>query len=199
MNKKQVNSNLIFFPLLTIGFILLYMAGTFFLHNSRQHFSNPPALKLAPKDEPLMTGFQFTEYYKGTKDFALNAERFYLRNKKVKYFDFRIAIGKSIEMEGVEVTFYKANKPVSHLYSNAAIMDANKKNIVFQGKPVLFTEDRRTLSAREIFWNNSEKRLSAEGGCILGADGKRQSGDAINADVELKNFIVTDKKIIGLY
>jgi len=143
-----------------------------------------------PQENALMTGFEFTEYNAKDKAFTLKAKKFYLRNKKVKPFGFRIAFGKSAEMEDVKVIFYKDNKPISHLYSHTAIMDQKNKNIVFKDNPALVTKDGRTLSARKIIWNSFKKRLEAKGGCILGADGKRRSADKINTDVELRSFTV---------
>ena len=145
----------------------------------------------APQENALMDEFEFTEYNAGDKAFTLKAKKFYLRNKKVKPFGFRIAFGKAAEMEDVKVIFYKDNKPISQLHSRTAIMDQKNKNIIFQNKPVLVTKDGRTLSARKIIWNNFKKRLEAKGGCMLGADSKRRSADKINTDVELKDFTIT--------
>ncbi|MCM8781476.1 MAG: LPS export ABC transporter periplasmic protein LptC [Candidatus Omnitrophica bacterium] len=149
---------------------------------------------LPAKEEPVMTGFQITEYNRGEKSFTISAERFYLRNKKVKPFGFRIAHGKSAELERVEVIFYKDNKPISYLYSKTAVMNVKRKDVIFEGKPALITQDMKTLSAQKIIWNNFQKRLIAEGSCSLGAEGKRYKGGRIDTDIELKNFNITDKE-----
>ena len=140
-----------------------------------------------------MSGFSFTEYESGDRIFTINAESFYLRNKKVEPFGFRIALGKSAELEGVEVIFYRDDKQISRIWSKSAIMDMMKKDIVFQGKPVLITEDKRTLSAEKIVWDNFQNKLSAEEGCAIAAGGKMRFGDKINTDIELKDFTIAEE------
>jgi hypothetical protein len=158
------------------------------------HKPRPDILEPAPRQEALMTGFQFTEYNGKDKAFVINAEKFYLRNKKVRYFGFRVALGKSAELEGVEAEFYEGDKLVSRLHSNAAAMDIKDKNIVFEGAPVLITEDKKMLSAKRIAWDNSQRRLSAEGRCVLAAAGKRHRARRVNADAGLTDFTITGEE-----
>ena len=148
-------------------------------------------------EEPLISGFEFTEYAKGGRKFSIKAEKFFLKNKLVKPFGFRIATGKTAELKGVDVVFYREGKPVSSIYSKAAVMDMRKKDILFEGKPALVTEDKRTLSARTITWNNFERRISAKGNCILGADGKRYLARSIDSDIELKDFAFKGEQTNG--
>lgn len=145
------------------------------------------------EEEPFITGFELTEYNAGKKVFTVKAEKFYLRNKKIQPFGFRIATAKSADLEKIEATFYKDNKPVSYLYSKTGIMDRKSKNIIFNGRPGLITEDKKTLSAQKITWDNAHKRLLAEGRCVVGIAGNNQIMDSVNTDIELSSFTVTDK------
>lgn len=140
----------------------------------------------APK--PLISGFSLTEYDSGNKTFTINAEKMFLRKKKISPFGFRVALGKSAQMDGVEIIFYKDNQPVSNLASQKATIDIAKKDIIFDGKPIMMTQDKRMLGADKITWDNSAKQLVAQGRCFIAAEGKIYNGKTINSDVELKNF-----------
>lgn len=138
--------------------------------------------------KPLISGFSLTEYDSGNKAFTINAEKMFLRKKKVRPFGFRVALGKSAQMDDVEIIFYKDNQAVSNLASQKATIDIAKKDIIFDGKPIMMTQDKRMLGADKITWNNSTKQLFAQGRCFLAAEGKIYNGKTINSDVELKNF-----------
>lgn len=178
--------------------IVLILSSAFFLGYAtfRSTLSTLPQKtdKQPQAENPLFDGFQFTEYTNGKKSYSLQAENFYLRNKLVKPFGFRIAFGKSAELGGVTVTFYRDDRPVSTLYSRGAVLDVRHKDIIFEGNPALLTGDKRTLSAKKIFWSNTARRLTAEDRCILGAEGKRYSAARINTDVELIDFTLINEK-----
>ena len=161
---------------------------------AKQRQSYTHNLKSSAEEEPVITGFQFTGYSFGNKIFTINAERLYLRNRKVKPFGFRIAFGKLAEIEEVCVTFYKDNKPVSRLNSNQATMDMKRKDIIFHGKPVLVTEDYKVLTAESFTWNNAQMRLEAKDKCSLGAEGKIRRATSIATDVEIKDFTISGEE-----
>ena len=172
--------------------------GTGFVFSAVVIFSIPrishkPAVSIL-EEKPLIEGLRFTEHNKKNKVFSIKADRFYLRNKSVRPFNFRVALGKSAELENVEVTFYKGTKPVSYLNSKSAIMDIRKKDIIFEGRPSLVTEDRNTLTAKKFVWNNFKNRLDAKGACVLGKEGRRYFGDVVNTDIELKDFTIVEEK-----
>lgn len=173
----------------TIFFNLLQKSADF-SSRDKGHIAFPD---LQQKEEPLIADFKFTDYVSGKKNFTVNAEKFYLRNKKVNPLGFRIAAGKSVEMEKVGMVFYKDGSPVSRITSKYASMDMKNKNIIFEGHPALITEDKRILAAEKIVWDNNKKSLYAQDRCVLGAGGKRYLADRIDSDVELKNFSIDGK------
>jgi hypothetical protein len=144
-------------------------------------------------EDPVMTGFQFTEYIGGRKSVSIRADKLYVRNRKFSPLGFRISLAKSAELEGVDATFFKDNKPVACLHSKTAVMDKKNKDIRFQGSPLLLTGSHRALEAQEIYWNNTERKLYAKGNCALGADGAMHKGASITTDVELQNFTVNNE------
>jgi hypothetical protein len=167
--------------------ILLSIIFLFFHKNQTPPISTmPPQVSL--QEQPTIIGFEFTKYVSGKKYFTLTAEKFYLRDRKVKYLGFRIPFGKSSELEAIKVTFYKDNIPVSYLSSRNAFMDMKRKNILFEGDSMIITQDKSILSANKIFWQNADMRLRAEGDCFLGEHGRTYTDNIITTDAELKNF-----------
>ncbi len=144
-------------------------------------------------EAPVMTGFQLTAYDSGKKSMLIRADKLYVRNRKINPLGFRIALGKSAELEEVDATFFKDNKPVACLHSKTAVMDKKRSNILFKGRPFLLTGSQRSLKAREIFWDNSESKLFAKGNCALGIDKTVHKGATVTTDVELRDFQVTSE------
>jgi lipopolysaccharide assembly outer membrane protein LptD (OstA) len=67
-------------------------------------------------------------------------------------------------------------------------MDIRKKDIIFEGRPALITEDKKVLGGDKITWNNNSQRLFAQGRCFIGAGGETKEADRVHADVALNNF-----------
>jgi hypothetical protein len=132
--------------------------------------------------------FQITEYESGKKIFVISARDSYLREKNEKCFGFRINLGREVELQSVEVVFFKDNTPVSYLNCQYAVIDLRKKDIIFYGNPTLITERNRGLRAQRITWSDMRKRLCAEGRCFLSREGKTRCAAIMNADVELKDL-----------
>jgi hypothetical protein len=169
----------------------------FFKTSSRRQFSSQLFIQSDSRsffiEEPVMTGFQLTEYTGGKKSMSIHADKLYVRNRKISPLGFRISLVKSAELEEVDATFFKDNKPVACLHSKAAELDKKSNNILFKGGPFLLTESHRSLEAQEIFWNNSERKLLAKGNCSLGTDKGVHQGASITTDMELQNFKVVNE------
>ena len=177
--------------LLSVAAVMIFGSAIFiaiFVH--KEPADTYPAASRNNHPEPLMTGFQFTEYSQGKKYFTVDAEKFYLRNKKVNPLGFRIALGKCAELENVKVVFYADNRPVSYLTSRTAILDSKNKDMVFQGKPLLITEDKRVMEADTIGWNNADRRLVAYDHCMIGAEGTTRRADSISTDAALRDVTI---------
>lgn len=186
---KFKKSLIVIFSLVVIFLIMgLIVTREQLLH--QYFYLNKEAKSESLLEKPIITGFQLVGYDKANKLFVVNAKEMYLRNRKIEPFGFRLAIGKSAELENVEATFYKDNEQISCLYSKSAVMDIKKKNILFDGKPFLITKDKKTLSAEKIAWDNAQRSLVAEGRCVLGMDGKNQAVSLVKTDVGLDNFTI---------
>ncbi|MBI5555568.1 MAG: hypothetical protein HY920_06950 [Elusimicrobia bacterium] len=146
------------------------------------------------KNQPLIEGFELTEFNQGKIVFILKAKQLCLRNRKVMPFGFRVALGKSAELQDVDMTFYLNGEPVSCLHSNKALLDKKRKNIVFQGKPAMLTRNHRVLSAQELKWDNDSRSIQAQGNCVLARDGVNQYAEAITTDIDLNNVTVATHK-----
>jgi hypothetical protein len=178
-----------------IAFSLLYILN---LHSKptrpiTQNATMIPA-DFRKNNQPLMETVELTGTSQGAKVFSLKAKQLLLRNPKIEPFGFRVAIGKTAELQDVNVAFYLNEKPVSYLHSNTAVLDKKSKNIVFQGKPLMLTKDHRSLSAREIQWDNLNRSIQAKGDCVLSGAGIKQHAEAIKTEIDLYNFSVTELK-----
>lgn len=156
--------------------------------------ANKPAVSFRAKTQPLIEGIELIGYNQGTKVFTLKAKQLCLRNREIKPFGFRVALGKSTELQDVDMTFYLNGEPVSCLHSNKALLDKKRKNIVFQGKPAMLTRSHRALSARELKWDNDSRSIQAQGNCVLSIDGVNQYAEAITTDIDLNNVTVAAHK-----
>ncbi len=178
-----------------IAFSLLYIIN---LHSKPTHPITQNTTKIPAEfrknNQPLMEIVEFTGMNQGSKIFTLKAKQLLLRNPKVEPFGFRVAIGKTAELQDVNVAFYCNEKPVSYLHSNKAVLDKKSKNIVFQGKPLMLTKKHRSLSARQILWDNLSCSIQAKGDCILSGAGIDQRAEAIKTGIDLNNFSVTELK-----
>lgn len=150
--------------------------------------TNSPQTTFNSKQQAVMEGLELTEFNQGVKVFTLKAKQLYLRNKKVEPFGFRIALGKTAELEDVNMAFYANGEPVSFLYSNKATLDKKNKNIIFQGRPSMLTKNHRALTAKQIKWDNASQSIQAQGNCVLSGDGMEHRAETIKADVNLNNF-----------
>jgi hypothetical protein len=148
--------------------------------------ANKTSINFRAKTQPLIEGFELIEYYKGMKVFSLKAKQLYLRNRKVEPFGFRVALGKTAELQDVDVTFFANNEPVSCLHSNKAILNQKDKSIIFQDKPFMLTKNHRSLSAKEIKWDNISRSIHAQGNCVLSGDGVSQQAESIQTDITLE-------------
>lgn len=155
---------------------------------------NKTLREASQKPQPLIEGVEFSEFKEGSKIFTLNAKALYLRNRKVEPMGFRVALGKDLELQDVNASFFLNGEPVSCIHSNTALFDKEKKNVTFQGRPFLLTKDHRALSADEIKWDSGAKVFRARGNCALSADGVSQRAEAITADINLNSFSI--KQII---
>ncbi len=193
MGKKRIG-------LLTLAIVLIAtLVAWLGCHILKSHSRIQPALSIntdrvftarAQKNQPLIDGLELTEFNQGVRVFTLKAKQLYLRNKKVEPFGFRIALGKTAELEDVYVTFYANGEPVSCLHSNKAILDKKNKNITFQGKPLMLGKNHRALSAKEIKWDNANRSFQAQGNCVLSEDGMEHRAEAIKTDIDLNNFSI---------
>lgn len=134
--------------------------------------------------------FSFTEYKLKNNDveksYVISGQKFSTARPKIGIF--RIAIGKVIELESPEITFYKDNLPVALAKSKTATMNPINNSINFYSNVLLITEDKRTLSCEQLKWDNNEKYLLAKGDCILSVEEKITKAEKIKTDIELKNF-----------
>ncbi|MFA5119392.1 MAG: hypothetical protein WC695_11205 [Candidatus Omnitrophota bacterium] len=178
-----------------IAFSSLYIIN---LHSKATHPITQNTTKI-PADfrktnQPLMEAVEFTGISEGSKVFTLKAKQLLLRNPKIEPFGFRVAIGKAVELQDVSVAFYLNGKPVSYLHSNTAVLDKKSKNIVFQGKPLMLTKEHRSLSAREIQWDNLNRSIQAKGDCVLSGNGIDRHAEAIKTEIDLNSFSVIELK-----
>ena len=159
-------------------------------HKSLQGISGGASLDLRD--------FTFTEYTKtdngGEKSFVVSGKKLQTANPKIGIF--RIGIGKVIELEKPEITFYEDNLPISIAGSKTGVVNSLNtlnKGIIFYGNVTLITEDKRTLTCNKLEWNNGRKYLLAEGNCILKAEGETIKADIIKSDIVLNDFIIVAK------
>jgi len=137
--------------------------------------------------------FDVTEYIGGQKIFTATGKK--MRVKSRKAGTMRIAFGKVAEIDNAKVVFYEDNKAVSTLISPKASIDLTDKQMVFYDKAHIMTRDKRLLTSDKVTWNNDEKRILAEGNCVLDTvDGKRITGDSIKTDTDLKDYYVMTRK-----
>ena len=88
-----------------IALSIAMVGGIFFILPHKTVAVLKPALlhkEFASQEEPLMTGFSFTEYDQGCRKFEVNAGKFFLRNKKVKPFGFRVMRNIETEHSGTQ-------------------------------------------------------------------------------------------------
>jgi len=142
--------------------------------------------------------FSFIEYMPSEagaemkKSFELSGRKLETKNPRLGIF--RINIGKIVELESPEINFYKDNIAALKAKANAGVMNPINKDISFRGNVFLNTKDKRTLTCDKLRWDNEEKRLLAEGDCILKAGGEVISAEKIKTDIELKDFEVVNKE-----
>lgn len=163
----------------------------------RFSYTTKEELTISVREVPSSTiidGFQFTEYDSGQKCFSIRARTGSVYGKKVRPLGFRVGLGRSFELEDVTVTFYKDGSPIAYLTSLYAVMDKTNKNIAFEGNPVVITKERRVLDARQIIWDNTQRRFIAKGNCLFSADGEARRADIVHADFELKDVSTKSKK-----
>jgi len=190
--KIKSNRTFVVAGLLFIVACLIFYHIVTLLSSSIQKIDDSSRIQSNP--EPIIDGFQLTEYNSEGKSFTIDAEKFFIRNKQIKPFGFRIALSKTAELEDVKVTFYKNGEVISYMKSGTASMDTKSRDCVFENKAVLITKDRRILDADRIIWDNSQRTLLAKGDCSLGADGKRQNADVIHTDIGLTNYSLKNTK-----
>lgn len=137
--------------------------------------------------------FDVTEYNAGQKIFTVTGKKMRIKSRKAG--TMRVAFGKVAEIAGAAVVFYEDNKAVSTLISPKASINLTNKQIIFYGKVDVMTQDKRLLTSDKVTWNNDEKRILAEGNCVLDTvDGKRITGDSIKTDTNLKDYYVMIRK-----
>jgi hypothetical protein len=171
--------------LLWAGLCVVFCAAVFALFSSPTNPQNNLIKKPVVDKEPLISGFQFQRFDKGKKIYSLTAESFYLRNKKIMPFRFSVSLQKCAELINAKCEFYRNSSSVSEVFSRRAIMDMQKKDIIFVEAPAVVTQDKKVLTAEAITWNDKIQRLLAKGDCVL-TDGNRHiKADSIEADIDL--------------
>lgn len=150
-------------------------------------------IKKEVKYSGLVEDFDVTEYNAGQKIFTVTGKKMRIKSRKAGIM--RVAFGKVAEIAGAAVVFYEDNKAVSTLISPKASINLTNKQIIFYGKVDVMTQDKRLLTSDKVTWNNDEKRILAEGNCVLDTvDGKRITGDSIKTDTNLKDYYVMIRK-----
>lgn len=178
--------------LISLTLLTVYQHFTIKTNNLTNNLNNKP--NTGKRSFASLKGLSFTETVDNETAFKINAQKAYVRNRKLGFF--RVALQKVTEMEDVKVNLFENGKEITSIRSDYSTLYAGTKNVLFEGNVTCSTKEGKTLKTEKLFWDNKRKILKTEGGYIYTAkDGSMKNGTGFESDNKLETIKFSTERL----